>query len=338
MSRRGVATSARATAQPAIRPARADEMGTCADVWFAGLTDYERRLNQPERPRNLDPLISLLAHLRATDPERFLVATRPERELRGGEEIVAFSSATERGDVWFLAMLFVLPEVQGRGIGRELLEATLPASGRAFGDGAAEGPGVLATCTDSAQPISNGLYAGYGMVPRMPIVNLVGHVDGTAGLPALPSGIAAMPFDRVADQPGGPGDDELVAEVAGVDRALLGYDHGQDHRMLRETGRVGWLFRGPDGATLGYGYAARSGRLGPVAVLDPALLAPAVGHLMRAVPPAGAYSIWVPGAADRLFGPLLRAGLRHEGFPALMCWTRPFAAFERYVPMTLALL
>jgi hypothetical protein len=27
-----------------------------------------------------------------------------------------------------------------------------------------------------------------------------------------------------------------------------------------------------------------------------------------------------------------------EGFPAMFCWTRPFAAFERYLPAGLALL
>jgi hypothetical protein len=35
---------------------------------------------------------------------------------------------------------------------------------------------------------------------------------------------------------------------------------------------------------------------------------------------------------------LLRAGLRMEGFPALMCWTRPYGRFERYLPAGLALL
>jgi hypothetical protein len=35
---------------------------------------------------------------------------------------------------------------------------------------------------------------------------------------------------------------------------------------------------------------------------------------------------------------LLEAGLRLEDFPALVCWDRPFADFERYVPITLAVL
>jgi hypothetical protein len=35
---------------------------------------------------------------------------------------------------------------------------------------------------------------------------------------------------------------------------------------------------------------------------------------------------------------LLRSGLRIEGFPALLCWTRPFGHFESYLPASLALL
>ena len=54
--------------------------------------------------------------------------------------------------------------------------------------------------------------------------------------------------------------------------------------------------------------------------------------------PAGAFSAWVPGAAGAAVATLLAAGLRLEDFPALVCWDRPFADFERYVPITLAVL
>jgi hypothetical protein len=48
--------------------------------------------------------------------------------------------------------------------------------------------------------------------------------------------------------------------------------------------------------------------------------------------------MWVPGAADRAFVGLLRAGLRLDGLPVLMCWSRPFADFSRYVPISPGLL
>jgi hypothetical protein len=59
---------------------------------------------------------------------------------------------------------------------------------------------------------------------------------------------------------------------------------------------------------------------------------------MNAIRPRGATTAWIPGANDRAMVALLRAGLRIEGFPALLCWTRPFARFEAYLPASLALL
>jgi hypothetical protein len=35
---------------------------------------------------------------------------------------------------------------------------------------------------------------------------------------------------------------------------------------------------------------------------------------------------------------LLRAGFRIDGFPVLLCWDRPFAQFDRYVPISPGLL
>jgi hypothetical protein len=92
------------------------------------------------------------------------------------------------------------------------------------------------------------------------------------------------------------------------------------------------------GEVLGYGYIAPSGRFGPVAATDGALLAPIAGHMLSSVRAPGAYATWVPGDADALFEALLRAGFRFESFPALLAWNRPVADFSRYIPINLALL
>jgi hypothetical protein len=92
------------------------------------------------------------------------------------------------------------------------------------------------------------------------------------------------------------------------------------------------------GEPVGYGYGSEVGRFGPISVLDETVTAAVIGHLMATIKPRGATSVWVPGANDRAMVALLRAGLRIEGFPAQLCWTRPFAAFDRYVPASLALL
>ena len=107
-------------AGPVLRAAREDELPACADVWRAGLDGYGTRVGRPPMIAAPGSLVVLLAHLRRTDPDRFLVAVRPEAD--GTERVVAFASASRRDHVWFLGMLFVHPDEQARGLGRALLE------------------------------------------------------------------------------------------------------------------------------------------------------------------------------------------------------------------------
>ena len=345
-----------------FRPPRPVELAECALVWHAAVDDYMRRLARPLAPPYLDPLIALLGHVLETDPERFLVAVRtaprvapweaPGSGPRGSlgrdraagnlpprfERIVGFGIAVQREHVWFLSQLYVLPEEQRRGVGRALLTRIMPSlegpGGAAQAAGNPRGetrPGVLATCTDSAQPVSNGLYGRFGIVARMPIFNLVGRPIDPSTLPRLPEGLEAAPLETL---------DELRAGTAidAIDRTVLGYAHQADHAYLRTEGRTGFLFRTSGGEPIGYGYSSKAGRFGPVALLDETLTAPVVAHLLTAIEPRGASSAWVPGANDRAMVAMLRAGLRIESFPGLMCWTRPFAAFELYMPAGLSLL
>jgi GNAT superfamily N-acetyltransferase len=292
------------------RPARPDDLPACGEIWRDSLNDYLGRLRQPPVGEDLAPIGRLHAHLRSTDPDRFWVAARDGL-------VIGFGSAALRGPVWFLSMLFVRPSHQGAGIGSTLLERMLP------GDGS-----VLATGTDSAQPISNALYARLGIVPRLPLFSLVGRPSGPAAMPGLPDDVEAVRFASIPT-------DELVGLLDALDRSALGFAHPQDHRWLDGEGREGFLYRGREGSVVGYGYTSAVGRVGPVAVHDPELLAPVLGHLLHVVEPRGASAVWASGSAMRV---LLEAGLRVEGFPVLFCWNRAFADFERYLPISPGLL
>jgi GNAT superfamily N-acetyltransferase len=323
-------TVRRGTQEPDLRPARADELTACGAIWRVALNDYFERLNLPLIPDDLTSITGLYRHLHATDPDRFIVATRPDPGVPLGERIVGFASAVVRGRSWYLAMLFVLPEEQGLGLGRTLLERVLPS---------AEAGLHLAVGIDTAQPISAALYSRYGMVPRLPALHLIGDLRHPDALPNLPAGVTATPFESIAaGPPDGAGHRELSATVGAIDREILGFEHPQDHRHLRVEGRRGFLYRDGDGATLGYGYGSEVGRMGPVAMLRPELMGPVVAHLLRAVRPRGAYAVWVTGATAEVVTMLLDAGLRIDQFPILLCWDRPLVDFSRYVPISPGLL
>ena len=303
---------AEAKAPIQYRPATEADLPDCERVWREGLDGYLGRLGFPDVPLENPGLRRLHAHTLATDPGRFWVATDS-----GGERVVGFGSAVERGPVWFLSMLFVSPDVQARGLGRALLDRLLPVPG---------GPTILATTADSAQPISNGLYASLGIVPRVPVFNLVGRPDRGPGRPPLPSGIQATPIG------------DASSELDALDGSVLGFAHPQDHVFVRRDSRSGFAYRHADGRLAGYGYASEAGRVGPIAVRDADLLAPVLAHVLEAIVPRGASSVWLAGTADAALATTLGAGLRIEGFPALLCWSEPFADFARYIPISPGLL
>ena len=327
----------------AYRPARESDLDACAQLHKAAVDDYQARLAQPPMPDDLLPLRRLLAHLLAADPERFWVAT--VRGDGGGERLVGFASATVREGLWFLAMLFVQPGSQAVGLGRALMDRAQ--AGRDVDPGGPAVPGpddpvdtgihTWGMCTDAAQPISNALYARRGMVPRIPAWRLIGEVRRWSAVPPLPASLEAVPFEAIAS--GEPDGERRLADVVdALDRELIGAAHPQDHAWLRREGRAGFLVRERhNGSVAGYVYGSGRGRLGPVAALDPALHPALLGVAVRDTPMLGTVAMWVPGSADVATRALLDAGLRLDGFPGLICWSRREHPFERYVPISLAL-
>ena len=167
----------------------------------------------------------------------------------------------------------------------------------------------MATCVDSIQPISTGLYASYGIVPRVPVFTAIGNPRGGR----CPTSLATSwrPGSRRCRRP--------CCWRTRSRRSIANCSASpgpQDHQLWSREGRRGVLIRhAGDGAVLGYGYVQASGRLGPVALLDDTLYPAVLGSLVSRSPPPGPYFALVPGVNHRAMVALLRAGLRFEGFP-----------------------
>jgi len=277
------------------------------EVFFHAVEDLDTKRGQPLHPRNATPLEMHFGHLLDTDPRSSYVADDHDR-------IIAFGIVYRRGHEAFLSFLFVEPSWQGRRIGRAVLDACIR--------GAGEGVERVSTCAEANQPVSTGLYAKLGMAPRTPIYLLRGGLPDDA-LPELPIDIERRPVTPEA--------------VAAFDRELVGYVRPRDHAFWAHD-RQGALFLDGAGSVLGYGYAHRSGRIGPVAAVTPAYLPGFIGYLVRITQVLEGRQLVIPGPAIAALQPLLDAGLRIDGTPAVYCSAGPGPAFERYVPMSFALL
>lgn len=216
-----------------LRPAQeteedAEAVRRIAEASFAGPRD-ERRHGVVARyaPQVEARRRERIRHLTRTDPAGSWIATDP-----AGRPVGAAQSLIREG-TWGLALLVVLPEAQGKGVGAALLERTLH-YGRAC---------LRGLVSSSGHPVAARTYrkAGFDLHPAM---RLHGTVD-----PA-----------RLAD-PDGP---TVIGSAAhrdlmdSVDRRLRGGAHGVDHEYLLRHRR---LFVSDDLAGSGYCYLRDDGRV-----------------------------------------------------------------------------
>lgn len=158
----------------------------------------------------------------ATDPEGCVVAY-------DSEGLAGFATSARREDVlWFLCTFAVRPGLQGRGIGKRLLDAAA-----AYGSGC---PRWMLSASDDPKALRRYRLAGFDLHPQL---ILHGEVDRSS----------LVPVDGVRD--GTTADFDLLDSL---DRKVRGAAHGRDHEVLSDMGS---LVVDADGK--GYAYADGSG-------------------------------------------------------------------------------
>lgn len=277
-----------------IRPATGDDLsdvGRIFDESSAWLTEKYRPDQVGSLPVAVADREGLYRHLLRTGA--MFVALDPGP--------VGFTAAVVRDGVWFLSLLWVLPEHHGSGIGSALLQEAL-----AWGRGSA-----VFSVVASPYPVAQLMYLRSSMYPLYVQVDMAGGL----GPPGQAEGTEPL---EASD---GAWVDELDREVRGIARP-------EDHGFWRGEAMGVALRR--DGSPIGYVYGWPDGKIGPGVAREPsdlpALLAAAAGVL----PGKGRVTVSVPSTNWSALRELVRLGLAPTGSNTFMA-SRPLGDPSRYI-------
>ena len=276
-----------------------EDQRVCTDIFMRAMDGlHPRQDQQPMDTSDMEWLPASLAYFAEGDPEGLVLAVEDGAP-------VAFGCAMRRDRFWFLSYLFVLPDAQGKGVGRALLDHLLPPE-------AERSSMDLATVVESGQPVSTMLYSRYGIVPQTPLYWMT-HLPGIDGLPPLAADLRARPIDLETDG----------EAIDAFDRELLGYARPQDHRMWVRQSKTSRVYHGHDRSLAGYGYHGSDDWLTPLAARDEALVGGMIRDLLEAH--TGATDdvvVQLAGGSVVLLPQLLAAGMRSdEGTKMIYCST-----------------
>lgn len=249
-------------------------------------------------------------HILGTDPDGCWVA-----EVNG--LVVGYSQGFVRGDIWFLAQLFVHPDVHSQGLGQELLRRAM--------DHGRNNSCTVFSVVSSTSPVAQSLYMRSGMFAFGIGYRIAGPLEALRDLPQ-PDGNRKIVVDCGGWQ-------DRMAEL---DLATFGAERRQEHAFF--LNRDEWpdnasfaLTR--DGNLLGYGYASLPGFIAPVVAYEPDDQLPLVrmGAEWLLDHEATEASLWTLSLNHVLADALLSRGWKVDGWSFLKA-NRPFGKFDRYHP------
>lgn len=242
---------------------------------------------------------TLFEHLARTAHEFWLA------EQEGN--VVGYARSILRGDVLELTEFFVLPDAQSAGLGKELLQ-------RAFPLADAKHHLIVAT-TDVRAQIR---YLKIGVVPRFPEMYW-------SRAPEQVEVASDLEFVCAHNTP------ETLAQIAEIDRAILGHTREVDHAWLLEA-RAGYLYKRA-GNVVGYGYHSLGGGSGPFALYEERDFAAVLAHAEREALRRGDNEVGfdIPMLNRAAIDYFLQHKYELDSFLALVMSNAPLGKWENYI-------
>jgi GNAT superfamily N-acetyltransferase len=223
--------------------------------------------------------------------------------------LIGFARTLERDGLLELTEFFVLPDVQGKGIGRALLELAFPA-----------GRGAVRSIVATSDVRAQARYYAAGMVARFPIYTLAAHPSD-----AEPAGdLAAVPID----------DAQTFHDQRAIERQALGHRRSDEELGWLVEHRRAHLYK-RDGEAIGFSFVGSDG-VGPVAAKEPSDLPFILLHVEGQAHAMGLerIEIQVPAPNEVAMRHLMGRGYRLDPWINFLMSDRPFGRFDRLVPFS----
>jgi len=304
--------------------AREDDLSAMRLIQSKALYDLvvTRSGREPSAVPITDEPSSEMRHLLKTDPKLAWLA------IEDGHPI-GFSVGFVREELWFLADLFVLPEVHSKGVGGELLK-------RCLAGGDARGARIRAVAS-SHDLGAQKLYIRAGMVPRFPLYGIDGAARGLSQL-IIPSASSAKEKIRKAEP-----SKTWIRKLGDLDETIWGRRRDREHRFWLGECALNCFAIADGSGLLAYAYYSSASsrppwdgnqcRIGPVAARrarHQLSLLRAIGEALSGQ--AGAtVDFRVPGINITVLSALLGAGFKIDHIGHFMA-SRSFGRFDRYLP------
>ena len=296
-------------ALPELRRATAADSMPCFRLFWHAISDLAERQGTPwegtadDRWSHFAALYALLAEIAA----EWWVAEDAEGQ------VVGYARSIERGadrGLFELSEFFVRPGHQSAGVGRALLECAFPI-------GRGEVRAIVAT--GDVRAIARYHRADTSIL--FPILGLTG----------VPSADAAAEERLVAEPITDAGG---LAAVAGIERAVLGYDRGEHELGWLLDRREAYRYRDA-GVTVAFAFIGPDG-VGPIAAREPEHLPGVLAHVEARAAAIGREELAfeVPGPNVVAIRHLLGRGYRLDPFVTYLMANRPFGQFDRYLGFT----
>ncbi len=261
---------------------------------FAGTTSWEdpdelAQMWQRRRP--------LYEHISQTSDQFWLA--------KQNGDVVGFSRAIKRDGIQELTELFVKPDVQSSGVGRELIA-------RAFPLESAKRRIIIATPDFRAQA----LYLKSGVFPRFPIYYFGRQPE-------------QVPFETDLQFVPLANSEATVSTLAAIDGEVIGHRRDVDQRWFLAN-RRGYLYV-RNGRPVGYGFVGETS--GPFALLEATDFPAVLAHAESTVFSEGAtrFGLEVPMVNETAVTYLLSRKFKIDAFMAMFMSDRPFGNFDRYL-------